>query len=184
MTSEGFCLFDTAIGACGLAWNDRGLSGVRLPDPSAEATRARMQRRFPAATEQTPPARIVAAIEAIQALLGGEPRDLSGIPVDLDAVDEPMRRIYAVLRTIPPGETVSYGEVAKRAGLAGGAQAVGQAMGRNPWPIVVPCHRVVGSGGKLGGFSAPGGARTKLRLLEIERALAPETLPLFASPSA
>ena len=84
-----------------------------------------------------------------------------------------------IARAIPPGSTLTYGEIARRLGDPGAAQAVGQAMGHNPWPIVVPCHRVLGAGGKVGGFSAPGGAKTKLRMLEIEGALKPERLPLF-----
>ncbi len=181
MQTPAFALFDTAIGVCGVAWSARGLTAVQLPERDAAATRARLLRRLPGAEEAPPPAFVEAAIAAIVALLAGEPRDLTQIPLDVVPADDFVRRVHAITRAIPPGCTLTYGEVAARAGQPGGAQAVGRAMGSNPIPIVVPCHRVVGSGGKLGGFSAPGGARTKLRLLEIERAMAPEALPLFAS---
>ena len=115
------------------------------------------------------------------ALLAGEPRDLRFVGLDLERAGEFERRVYEIARAIPPGSTLTYGEIAERLGDPGAAQAVGQSMGRNPWPIVVPCHRVLGAGGKVGGFSAPGGARTKLRMLEIEGALRPEGLPLFAA---
>jgi len=179
MDASGILVFETPIGPCGLAWGERGLIGVSLPESSAEATRARMQRRFPEATGGAPPPEVLDARDRILALLSGETADLSPIRLDLGRVGDFERRLYEALRAVPPGRTVSYGELAVILGEPGGAQAVGQAMGRNPWPIVVPCHRVVGSGGKLGGFSAPGGTRTKLRILEIEGALKPEGLPLF-----
>ena len=179
MDASGILVFETPIGPCGLAWGPRGLIGVSLPEPDAEAVRARLLRRFPEAIGSAPPAEVVDARDRILALLSGEAADLSPIPLDLDRIGDFERRLYAVARAIPPGQVVSYGELAARMGEPGGAQAVGQAMGKNPWPIVVPCHRVVGSGGKLGGFSAPGGVKTKLRILEIEGALKPQTLPLF-----
>ncbi len=179
MDASGILVFETPIGPCGLAWGERGLIGVSLPERDAEAVRGRLQGRFPEAGGREPPTEVLDARDRILALLSGEAADLSSIRLDLDRVGEFERRLYAVARAIPPGEVMTYGEIAGRLGEPGGAQAVGQAMGRNPWPIVVPCHRVVGSNGKLGGFSAPGGVKTKLRILEIEGALKPETLPLF-----
>lgn len=179
MDASGILVFETPIGPCGLAWGERGLIGVSLPDATAEATRARLLRRFPEAVGSDPPPGVLDARDLILDLLAGEPADLTPIVLDLDRVGDFERRLYLVLRTVPPGQTVSYGELAARLGEPNGAQAVGQAMGKNPWPIAVPCHRVVGSNGKLGGFSAPGGTRTKLKILEIEGALKPETLPLF-----
>ena len=180
MDASGILVFDTPIGPCGLAWNERGLAGVALPEPDPAAVRARLLRRYPDAIGGEPPPEVVDARDRILELLTAGSADLSAIALDLDRVGAFERRIYEIARAIPPGQTLTYGEIAARAGEPHAAQAVGQAMGRNPWPIVVPCHRVVGSNGKLGGFSAPGGTRTKLRILEIEGALKPETLPLFA----
>ena len=168
MTGYGFTLFDTAIGRCGVAWSDRGLIGVQLPEAADTATRERMLQRFPAAAERPPPPQVRLAIDSIVALLQGEPSDLSAIALDMEGVAPFHRRVYEVARTIPPGKTLAYGEVAARLGAAGAARAVGQALGHNPFPIVVPCHRVVSAGGKIGGFSAHGGAATKRRMLAIE----------------
>jgi methylated-DNA-[protein]-cysteine S-methyltransferase len=169
--------FDTAIGRLGIAWSDRGVVGVQLPETSESATRARMRRRFPEAGEAVPPAAIEAAIEGIVALLAGEPAGaLREVELDLRAVSEFDSAVYGVARTIPPGETLTYGEIAERLKDPGVARAVGQALGANPIPIIIPCHRVLAAGGRAGGFSAPGGVRTKLELLEIERRRTPFTL--------
>jgi len=180
MTAEGFAHFETAIGTCGIAWSARGIVGVQLPEASAEKTRARLRRRFPEAAERTPPVNVQAAIDAIAALLGGEPRDLSSVPLDLDDAPEFNRRVYAVARTIPPGATLSYGEITAKLGEPREvARDVGQALGQNPIPIVVPCHRVLAANGKPGGFSASGGVTTKLRLLNIEGAKISKVPALF-----
>ena len=179
MDASGILVFDTPIGPCGLAWGANGLIGVALPDATPEATHARLLRRFPEAIGSEPPPEVLQARDRILQLLAGQPVDLTGIALDLGRVGNFERRLYQALRAVPAGQTVSYGELAARLGEPHGAQAVGQAMGKNPWPIIVPCHRVVGSNGKLGGFSAPGGTRTKLKILEIEGALKPEGLPLF-----
>jgi len=176
MTTQ-FVLFDTAIGRCAIAWGGRGIVGVQLPEAREATTRARMKRRFPDASEAPPPPDIARAIAAIVALLRGEASDLSVVGLDMDGVPEFHRRVYAVARRIPPGATLTYGEIARRLGDPGLARAVGQALGRNPFPIVVPCHRVLAAGGKLGGFSANGGIRTKRRMLTIERA------PPFGDPT-
>ena len=115
----------------------------------------------------------------IVALLNGMPDDLADVLIDLAGVPAFDRRVYAVARSILPGATLTYGEVALRLGEPHAARAVGQALGANPWPIVVPCHRVLAAGGKAGGFSAPGGLRTKLRLLQIEGAVLGGTPGLF-----
>lgn len=167
----GLALFDTAIGTCALAWGPRGLIGVQLPEESgAAATRARMRRRFPDLTEAVPPESAQKAIAAIQALLQGAPDDLSGIELDMSRVSEFHQRIYAIARRIPPGQTRTYGEIAAELGDKALSRAVGQAMGHNPFAPVVPCHRVLAAGNKPGGFSAGGGALTKLRMLDIEGA--------------
>jgi methylated-DNA-[protein]-cysteine S-methyltransferase len=168
MTAYGFTFFDTAIGRCGVAWNDRGLVGVQLPEGADMTTRERMLQRFPAAAERPPPPQVRLAIDSIVALLQGQPSDLSAIALDMEGVAPFHRRVYEMARTIPPGKTLAYGDVAARLGAAGAARAVGQALGRNPFPIVVPCHRVVAAGGKIGGFSAHGGTAIKRRMLAIE----------------
>lgn len=172
-------MFGTAIGHCGIAWGERGVVSVRLPDRDAERTRAGLRARFPDAGEpEPPPPAIGRAIEEIRALLRGEPHDLAGIELDWTEVPDFHRQVYEITRAIPPGKTLTYGEVATRLGVPGSAQAVGQALGRNPFPIVVPCHRVLGANGKMVGFSAPGGVDTKRRMLVIEGAR-PEEPTLF-----
>jgi methylated-DNA-[protein]-cysteine S-methyltransferase len=170
MTASGFALFDTAIGRCGIAWGARGIAGVQLPEAGEPETRARMLHRFPAAGEAIPPPEVQRAIDSIIGLLRGEASDLSPIALDLDGVPEFHCRVYEAARTIPPGNTLSYGDIARRVGAPGAARAVGQALGRNPFPIIVPCHRVLAAGGKIGGFSAQGGVATKRRMLAIEGA--------------
>jgi len=170
MPIQGFILFDTAIGTCGLVWGDGGIVGAQLPEGSAAAARARIARRFPEAVEGAPPPAIRATVDAVIRLIAGEPVDLSKAPLDLAGLPDLHRRVYDVALTIQPGETLTYGEVARRIGEPHAAQAVGQALGKNPIPIIVPCHRVLAAGGKTGGFSANGGVDTKLKLLSIERA--------------
>jgi methylated-DNA-[protein]-cysteine S-methyltransferase len=177
--APGFALFDTAIGRCGIAWSERGVGAVQLPEPREPETRARLLRRVPGAREAPPPAAVRHALEGIAALLRGEAADLSGVALDMERVPDFHRRVYEVARSIPPGGTLSYGAVAARLGAPGAARAVGHALGQNPFAIVVPCHRVLAAGGKLGGFSASGGVATKLRLLAIEGARAAGQLALF-----
>jgi len=168
--SQAFALFDTAIGVCGIVWSDRGLVGVQLPEATAAATRERILRRFGGAEETEPTASVQHAIDGIAALLRGEPRDMTDIAIDDDGTPEFNRRVYAVARKIAPGQTLTYGEIAEQLGDKSLARAVGQALGENPCPLVMPCHRVLAAGGKTGGFSASGGVVTKLRLLTIEGA--------------
>lgn len=165
-----FALFDTAIGHCGIVWSARGTAGVELPQKSVQATRSRLLRRFAAAREAPPPPEVQRAIEGIVGLLRGEPVELSGVTLDDGGVPEFNRSVYAVVRGIRPGATLSYGEVAERLGDRTLARDVALALSENPFPIIVPCHRVLAAGGKMGGFSGPGGVRTKLRLLTIEGA--------------
>jgi methylated-DNA-[protein]-cysteine S-methyltransferase len=181
MRVEGFALFETAIGSCAIAWSPRGVCAVQLPGSSADATRRQMQQRFPGTPETSPPPAIQDAIERIVALMDGKPSDLSSIELDLRDVPEFNRRVYDVTRAIPPGQTLSYGEITERVGQPGAAQAVGQAEGANPIPIIVPCHRVLAAGGKIGGFSAPGSIATKRKMLAIEADASGPDLPLFAA---
>jgi methylated-DNA-[protein]-cysteine S-methyltransferase len=168
MSLHGYCLFDTAIGRCGIAWTDLGVANVLLPDHTDAAQRAHLARRFPNAHETTPTHDIKQAIDAIVALLAGESVDLSFIALDMTGVPEFNQRVYKAARLVRPGATVTYGEIARQLGVPGSARGVGQALGRNPFPIIVPCHRVLAADGKTGGFSAPGGVATKLRMLAIE----------------
>jgi methylated-DNA-[protein]-cysteine S-methyltransferase len=168
-----FALFDTAIGRCAIAWSKSGIVAVLLPDRDDSALRARLLRRHPGALEAAPPDVVAQAIAGIAALAGGEHRDLSDVVLDLTGEPEFNRRVYAAARTIKPGATLTYGAIAARLGEPD-ARRVGEAMGKNPCPIIVPCHRVVAAGGKTGGFSAPGGAATKRRLLAIEGAASDE----------
>jgi methylated-DNA-[protein]-cysteine S-methyltransferase len=170
MSDLGFHLFTTAIGDCGVVWSGRGIAGVQLPEKGERQTRARIARRYPDAREAAPPPDIARAIADIVALLAGDGKDLSAIAVDLDNAAEFDRRVYAVARAIPPGGTLSYGDIAAQLGDRQLAREVADALSRNPVPLIVPCHRVLAAGGKMGGFSAPGGVRTKLRLLSIEGA--------------
>ncbi len=176
-----FALFDTAIGPCAVAWDGGGarLVGLELPEASAAATRARLLRHVGAAEPAPPPPAVRTAIEGIQALLRGEPRDLLDIELDMTGVPDFHRRVYAVARRIPPGATRTYGELAAELGDARLARAVGQALGRNPFAPVVPCHRILAAHGRPGGFSAGGGALTKLRMLAIEGAAPGGTASLF-----
>src|SRR5664279_807323 len=163
-----FTLFDAAIGRCAIAWGARGVVCLQLPEASKAETRDRVLRRFLDAREAAPPPEVAAARDAIAGLLRGRQSDLSSIPLDMDGLPPFHRRVYEAARAIPFGAAMTYGALAKRAGAAGAARAVGQALARNPFAIIVPCHRVLGAGGKTGGFSANGGTATKLRLLAIE----------------
>lgn len=166
----GYCLFDTAIGPCGIAWTGEALAAVQLPETTREGTRNRLLRHTGDLPHLPPPPFVRSAIDRITALLEGARDDLADLPLDLDALPPFHRRVYEVARAIPPGEVLTYGEVARRIGEPGASRAVGQALGRNPFAPVVPCHRVLAAGGRPGGFSAEGGAATKLRMLEIEKA--------------
>jgi len=182
-TRRQAALFDSAIGECGLAWQGDHLINVLLPAADAAATRSLLRhlsggaREVPAA-EGWPPF-VQMAVAAMQALMRGEAASLSGVPVDWTRVNAFERRVYEATRRLGPGQTSTYGELARELGEPGAARAVGTALGRNPWPLVVPCHRVLAAGGKLGGFSAPGGVATKERLLAIEAPLARREGELF-----
>lgn len=179
MTQYGF--FETAIGFAGIAWNAAGLVACHLPERDVENSRRSFLRRFPDATEAAIPPHLAATVEGIRALMRGEKVDLSDAPLDLSQTPEFHARVYEIARAIPPGETLTYGEIAVKLGDKLLARDVGQALGKNPWPIVVPCHRVTAAGGKPGGFSARGGVNTKLKLLGIEGAKAAAQADLFAS---
>lgn len=177
--ATGFAIFETPIGPCGITWNARGITGLQLPEASAAGTRVRLRRRWSGAEESTPPPGVQRAIGRVLALLEGKAVDLGDIPLDLEGAPDFHRKIYEVARTIPAGQTMTYGDIAKRLGVPHESREVGQALGRNPVAIIVPCHRVLGADGKMGGFSANGGVTTKRRILEIEGAGAIGAGPLF-----
>jgi methylated-DNA-[protein]-cysteine S-methyltransferase len=179
MTAHSFAVFDTAIGRCGIVWGERGISGVQLPMGSEDKTRARIRQRYGDLAEAPPSAPVQSAIDGIVELLAGKPNDLADVVLDLDGVPEFNRGVYDIARSIPPGKTLTYGDIAKRLGGVELSRDVGQALGRNPCPIVVPCHRVLAAGGKPGGFSANGGVVTKLKMLAIEGAVVNHTPSLF-----
>ena len=166
----GFALFDTPIGRCALVWRGAAIVGAALPESSDERLRARIAARFSGAPEAEPPPFAARAIERILSLLNGGRTDLSDIEIDFGDVAAFDRLVYEAARSIPCGEVRSYGDIARQVGEAEAAQAVGAALGRNPVPIIVPCHRVLAAGGRSGGFSAPGGVATKFRILQIEGA--------------
>ena len=177
-----FRLFDTAIGACAIVWSDGGVVGFLLPEAGETAMRGRVARRFAGALEADAPETpepVAMAVTGVVAHLEGRLDDLAWVALDQSASPLFNRRVYAITRAIPPGRTLTYGEVAAQLGEPGAAQAVGRALGDNPIPLIVPCHRVLAAGGRLHGFSAPGGIETKRRLLEIEGARAGSEPDLF-----
>ncbi|HYJ82910.1 MAG TPA: methylated-DNA--[protein]-cysteine S-methyltransferase [Allosphingosinicella sp.] len=186
-SESGYALFDTAIGRCALVWRGGLVVGAALPEASDERARASLEKRFPGAAEAEPPPFAASAMARIAGLLDGGRTDLSDIPVDAEG-SAFERNVWQAARRIPCGEVRTYGDIARDIGAPGAAQAVGIALGRNPAPIVIPCHRVLAADGRSGGFSAPGGVATKFRILEIEgakRAGEPElfeSLPLRVKP--
>lgn len=158
--------FDTPLGRCGIAWTERGVARVQLPDDRERRAVERLESRGGVASAPPPP--IEETVRRIARHLGGDPQDFTNVALDLEGVAEFPRRVYAAARAVPAGRTATYGEIAQRIGAPGEQRAVGQALGANPIPLIVPCHRIVASGGGIGGFSAPGGALTKTRLLALE----------------
>ena len=162
-----YCLFETALGTCGVAFSARGVTRLQLPESDPAATEARLARRAVQASLPLPPA-IEEAIEQVQSYATGHREDFLSIVLDLTGTAVFEQEVYAAARAIPFGETKSYGEIAREIDAPDAAQAVGQALGRNPIPLIIPCHRVLAKGDRIGGFSAPGGTRTKERLLALE----------------
>ena len=162
-------VFETAMGFCGIAWSDAGVARFQLPTKTAEATDRLMRRRAFGAEPGAPPEKVEAVIEAAKRYFAGEETDFSQVELDLASEDAFFAQIYDALRRVGWGRTTTYGALAKEVG-AGRERArdVGEAMARNPAPLIIPCHRVLAAGGKIGGFSAPGGSKTKARMLELE----------------
>ena len=180
MKQPSYYLFDTAIGLCGIAWSENsGLRGApavtffQLPEATPKQTESRIARRAVARKALAPPPAIARAIDQIIRHLDGEPQDFRHIKLDLENAGEFAREVYEAARKIPPGKTRTYGELADIVRKPGAARAVGQALGKNPIALIIPCHRVRAAGGKPGGFSAHGGCATKAKMLEIEGAALP-----------
>lgn len=170
MSEISFSVFPTAVGPCGIVWRGATASvlALMLPEASEPALRRRLDRHYDSAAESSPPPSIARVTQKIAELLEGRPTDLSDVELDMAQIPAFHRRVYTLARSIPFGATMSYGELAERLGCPNAARAVGQALGRNPWALIVPCHRVLAKNGKLTGFSAHGGLATKRRLLQLE----------------
>jgi methylated-DNA-[protein]-cysteine S-methyltransferase len=179
MSGRGYSVFDTAIGRCGIAWGHVGVVGVQLPEAREIETRGRLLRQHPDARELRPPPHVEIAIEGIVASLRGQAADLSDVALDTSEISAFNVRVYQFARTIPRGETRTYGEVAARLGASGAAHSVAQAISRNPFMIVVPCHRVLETGSYADKISPNGGAISKRRLLSIEGAASMSSKTLF-----
>jgi methylated-DNA-[protein]-cysteine S-methyltransferase len=177
-TTHHYCVFETAAGFCAIAWSDAGIARFHLPSSTAEATRRSLLRRLVEAEPAAPPAEVSAVIEAANRYFAGEKVDFSNVSLDLHGQDTFFLEIYAAARRVGWGQTTTYGSLAKELGAGSeAARAVGEAMAKNPVPLIIPCHRVLAAGGKLGGFSAPGGSATKQRMLEMEGRLAEPPKP-------
>jgi len=170
MAGRGYTIFDTGIGRCGIAWSNIGVSGVQLPEAREIETRKRLFQLYPDAREMRPPVTVEIAIEGIVALLRGEPSDLSDTILDMTGIHAFNARVYEITRSIPRGETRTYAEVATILRASGAVHSVAQAIARNPFMIIVPCHRVLEAGGYADKISPNGGAISKRRLLSIEGA--------------
>jgi len=179
MAGCAYTIFDTAVGRCGIAWGESGIIGVQLPEVREIETRRRLFRLYPDARELRPPPSVETAIEGIAALLRGEGADLSGVALDLGGIPAFNARVYAFTRTIPRGQTRTYGEVAASIRASGAVRSVAQAIARNPFVIIVPCHRVLEAGGYADNISPNGGSISKRRLLSIEGAGSPSSRTLF-----
>ncbi len=167
--TTGYLIFETEGGFCGIAWNGAGVARFQLPGEDAATTRRLLLRRMPDAVPREPPDFVVAAVEAVRRYFAGEPADFSAVPLDLSGQDDFFRAVYDAARKVPWGRTTTYGALARELGAGPeAARDVGQAMAKNPVALIIPCHRVLAAGGKVGGFSAPGGTTSKLRMLALE----------------
>ncbi|MBY5793132.1 methylated-DNA--[protein]-cysteine S-methyltransferase [Rhizobium leguminosarum bv. viciae] len=168
-TTHHYLIFETAGGFCGIAWSDAGITRFQLPTKSAEATERLLLRRLPDAEAGAPTPAVLETVAAVKRYFQGEETDFSGVELDLASQDTFFRDIYAAARRVGWGHTTTYGALAKELGVGPeAARDVGQAMAKNPVALIIPCHRVLAAGGKIGGFSAPGGSSSKARMLELE----------------
>ena len=170
--TSGLHLFATPIGTCGLGWTVRGVDRIELPAPDEASLHAALLRRTADRDGErefrSPPPAVRAVMRRLGRHLKGRSDDFTDVALDLGATSPFARRVYRALRRVPPGKTTTYAALARKAGQPGAARAVGRAVGANPLPLLVPCHRVIRADGKLGGFTAAGGARLKARILYAE----------------
>jgi methylated-DNA-[protein]-cysteine S-methyltransferase len=176
---RGYTVFDTALGRCGIAWSDAGVVGVQLPEAREIETLRRLFRLFPEARELRPPSSVAAAIEAISVTLRGQDVDLADVNLDMSDVTPFNQRVYEYLRQIPRGETRIHDQIAAHLHVAGAVHSVANALAKNPFPLIVPCHRVLDAGNGLDKPSPHSGIISKRRLLALEGALPPTGLTLF-----
>jgi len=177
-TNHAFAVFDTKSGPCAIAWSDKGICGFHLPGDATEQAERAIRQRFAGAEQASASAEIAAAINRVRAYFEGDRSDFSDLRLDLSAQTDLYREIYLATRRLGWGSTTTYGGLAGELELGpAGAWTVGQAMAKNPIPLIIPCHRVLAAGRKIGGFSAPGGADAKLRMLELEGVQLPDTTP-------
>lgn len=177
-TNHAFAVFETNSGTCAIAWSEGGISGLRLPGDNPEQTERAMRRRLPMGEAAPPTAEIAAVIHRVRGYFEGERSDFSDLPLDLSGQTDLFRQIYLATHRLGWGSTTTYGALAGELDLgSAGAWTVGQAMAKNPIPLIIPCHRVLAAGRKIGGFSAPGGSDSKLRMLELEGVELPDTTP-------
>ena len=176
---RGYTVFDTGIGRCGIAWSDYGVVGVQLPEAREIETRGRLLRQYPETRELPPPPNAEMAIEGIVTLLRGQASDLSDVTLDMSGIHAFNARVYSFVRTIPRGDTLTYGEVAAKLRASGAAHSVAQAISKNPFMLIVPCHRVLEAGSYTDKISPNGGVISKRRLLSLEGALSPGSKTLF-----
>jgi methylated-DNA-[protein]-cysteine S-methyltransferase len=179
MSGRAYTIFDTAIGRCGIAWGQSGIVGVQLPEAREIETRKRLFQLYPDAREMRPPLNTEAAIEGIAALLRGEIGDVSEVALDIAGIHAFDQRVYQIARRIPRGETLTYNEIAVQMGASGAVRSVAQAIARNPFVVIVPCHRVLEAGGYADKISPHGGVISKRRLLSIEGTPSPSSKTLF-----
>lgn len=168
-TAEFAAVFETPLGWCAVAWSDAGVTRFALPMADEAAAERSLRRRWPASAPGGPPPAVAGAVALAKRYFSGEPTDFSAVALDLGGQDAFFAQVYAALRSVGWGCTTTYGALAAAVGAPReAARDVGQAMARNPAPLLIPCHRVLAAGGRLGGFSAPGGAETKARMLRLE----------------
>ena len=179
MAGRAYTIFDTAIGRCGIAWGHAGIVGVQLPEAREIETRKRLFQLYPDGRDTRPPLNVELAIEGIVALLRGQPGDFSDVTLDMGGIHPFDQRVYQITRTIPRGETRTYGEIAARLRASGAVHSVAQAIARNPFVIIIPCHRVLEAGGYADKISPHGGVISRRRLLSIEGAGGPGSKTLF-----
>jgi methylated-DNA-[protein]-cysteine S-methyltransferase len=168
-TTSGYVIFETARGFCGIAWSGFAIIALQLPTKRADAAGRLLRRRAPGAAPGSPPLAVAEVVASVKRYFDGEESDFSAVELDLNAQEPFARQIYEAVRRVRWGHTITYGSLAKQLGAGPEtAREVGQAMARNPVPLIIPCHRVLAAGNRIGGFPAPGGSAANRRMLELE----------------